>query len=164
MPEECAYKKAIENTQNEKDKWYQRVWRPLAAKIFLLIVVFDFVVMPVFVEMTNKNRDFDQITTAISQIKDPAVQVEFMRKIEVSNRTWTPLTTLGGGLFFMSFGAILGAAAWTRGQEKTERERSRTNTEETSRMIRIEEYLERRRRRKNKNPQDDEEDVEAGPL
>jgi hypothetical protein len=31
---------------------------------------------------------------------------------------WQPLTLQGGGLFHMSMGAILGVAAWSRGQEK----------------------------------------------
>jgi hypothetical protein len=33
---------------------------------------------------------------------------------------WQPLTLQGGGLIHISFGAILGVAAWTRGQEKVE--------------------------------------------
>jgi hypothetical protein len=31
---------------------------------------------------------------------------------------WIAQTTRDGGMLHMSFGAILGAAAWTRGQEK----------------------------------------------
>ena len=34
---------------------------------------------------------------------------------------WQSLTLQGGGLFHIAFGAILGAAAWTRGMEKRER-------------------------------------------
>jgi len=32
--------------------------------------------------------------------------------------TWISLTTQNGGMLHVSFGAILGAAAWTRGKEK----------------------------------------------
>ena len=31
---------------------------------------------------------------------------------------WDPLTLKGGGLFHMAMGAVLGVAAWSRGQEK----------------------------------------------
>lgn len=34
---------------------------------------------------------------------------------------WEPLTLKGAGMFHMALGAILGVAAWTRGQEKIER-------------------------------------------
>jgi hypothetical protein len=31
---------------------------------------------------------------------------------------WEPLTLKGGGLFHAAMGAVLGVAAWSRGQEK----------------------------------------------
>ena len=31
---------------------------------------------------------------------------------------WDPLTLKGAGLFHMAMGAVLGVAAWSRGQEK----------------------------------------------
>ena len=34
---------------------------------------------------------------------------------------WVPLTLSNGGLFHMAFGAVLGVAAFTRGQEKIEK-------------------------------------------
>jgi hypothetical protein len=33
-------------------------------------------------------------------------------------RQWEPLTLQGAGLFHMAMGAVLGIAAWSRGQEK----------------------------------------------
>ena len=36
---------------------------------------------------------------------------------QVTNQ-WEPLTLKGAGLFHMAMGAILGIAAWSRGQEK----------------------------------------------
>jgi hypothetical protein len=47
-------------------------------------------------------------------------QPEFIRTI-LAPRTWTPLTLQGGGLFHLSFGAILTGAAYTRGLEKIEK-------------------------------------------
>jgi len=40
---------------------------------------------------------------------------------EASNdafRQWVPITLQGGGLFHVAMGAVLGVAAWSRGQEK----------------------------------------------
>ena len=31
---------------------------------------------------------------------------------------WQPITLIGGGMVHMSFGAVLGITAWTRGVEK----------------------------------------------
>lgn len=33
-------------------------------------------------------------------------------------RQWNPITLLGGGLFHVAMGAVLGVTAWSRGQEK----------------------------------------------
>lgn len=38
-------------------------------------------------------------------------------KGEVTNQ-WDPLTLQGAGLFHVAMGAVLGVAAWSRGQEK----------------------------------------------
>lgn len=37
---------------------------------------------------------------------------------------WESLTTSNGGVFHVAMGAILGAAAWTRGHENIERARN----------------------------------------
>jgi hypothetical protein len=34
---------------------------------------------------------------------------------------WSPLTLLSGGVFHAAMGAVLGVAAWSRGQEKIQR-------------------------------------------
>lgn len=64
-------------------------------------------------------------TAMINQIKELPVetQAEFIRTI-LAPREWTPLTLQGGGLFHLSFGAILTGAAYTRGLEKIEKIRS----------------------------------------
>ena len=44
-----------------------------------------------------------------------------MAEYGTSTNLWNPLTLQGGGLFHISMGAVLGVAAWTRGQEKLAR-------------------------------------------
>jgi hypothetical protein len=74
-------------------------WRPIAAYVYLAICIFDFVIGPVMFTF-------------------------FAGFTSTGLIMWEPLTVQGGGLFHLSFLAILGVASWTRGQEKIERTRS----------------------------------------
>lgn len=95
--------------------WYQNLrldeWRTYAAIVYLLICVFDFIVVPTWIGIHN-----EKLTTLISDIQNltPAVQT-----IILNHRLdqWQPLTLNAGGLFHMAFGAILGVSAWSRGRE-----------------------------------------------
>ena len=51
----------------------------------------------------------------------PVEQQSEALNIMMNKGDWQSLTLQGGGLFHIAFGAILGAAAWTRGMEKRER-------------------------------------------
>ena len=50
----------------------------------------------------------------------PTEQQSEALSIMYAKGQWQSLTLQGGGLFHIAFGAILGAAAWTRGMEKRE--------------------------------------------
>tara|TARA_B100000700_G_scaffold157245_1_gene174543 strand:- start:1159 stop:1485 length:327 start_codon:yes stop_codon:yes gene_type:complete len=78
------------------DKWY-----PATAFVYTMICVFDFVIFPVYIGLTRE---------------DPAVLVYHLKDLDVSVqrdliaatiRDYTPLTLRGGGLFHVSFGALL---------------------------------------------------------
>lgn len=104
--------------RNDNEHQLQKYWRPSVAVIYLITVVFDFIAMPLYIEGTNR-RDIDYaLIDKINSLKEPATQIEIARKLEVSKRTWEPLTLLGGGLFHLAFGSILTGAAVTRGLEK----------------------------------------------
>lgn len=94
-------------------------WRPIAAIIYLSICIFDFVIMPVFIEISNDKLDPAAIIKISMEFKDKDIQLKFIDTF-AEKRTWNPLTLLGGGMFHLSFGAIVGAAAFTRGLEKRE--------------------------------------------
>lgn len=96
---------------------FKKFWRPIAAYIYLAICIFDFVGAPIWVEYTNKDIN----TEAFAEIRlfeDKDVQMKALEQVSLDSRSWEPLTLMGGGLFHLAFGAILGVAAFTRGQEK----------------------------------------------
>jgi hypothetical protein len=99
----------------EKSPW-KKYWRPAAAFIYLIIVMFDFLIMPVIFEYHDA-FDPSEVIENVVKFEKSEVQIVALNKF-TEKRTWSPLTILGGGMFHLSFGAILGLAAWTRGQEK----------------------------------------------
>lgn len=65
--------------------------------MYMAVCIFDFVLFPIMFTM-----------------------VQFWEQ-EAANdafRQWQPLTLIGGGLFHMAMGVVLGITSWSRGQEK----------------------------------------------
>lgn len=105
------------DAQGPVAKWLRSMWRPLAAITYLSICVFDFIIAPYFVQA--QPHDLAEIFKYILQM--PVEQQSEALAIMYAKGQWSSLTLQGGGLFHIAFGAILGAAAWTRGMEKRER-------------------------------------------
>lgn len=82
---------------DKANSWIKEKWRPMMAIMYMVVCIFDFIFFPILWTMVQ----FWEIT--------PANDVF---------RQWTPLTLQNGGLFHMAMGAVLGVAAWSRGQEK----------------------------------------------
>lgn len=80
-----------------KKDWMKEKWRPAMGWMYMTVCIFDFIVFP--------------ILWAIVQFWEVNATSEAFRQ-------WDPLTLQGAGLFHMAMGAVLGVAAWTRGQEK----------------------------------------------
>jgi hypothetical protein len=78
------------------EDWMTKKWRPMMAITYMMICLFDFIFGPIFYNLL-------QYWT-----------------LNQSVGMWQPLTLQGGGFIHISFGAILGISAWTRGQEKVE--------------------------------------------
>ena len=97
-------------------KWLRSMWRPLSAVTYLSICIFDFIVAPYFVQA--QPNDLAEIFRYVLQM--PIEQQSEALAIMYAKGQWSSLTLQGGGLFHIAFGAILGAAAWTRGMEKRE--------------------------------------------
>ena len=98
-------------------KWLRSMWRPLAAVTYLAICIFDFIIAPYYVQA--QPHDLAEIFKYVLQM--PVEQQAEALNIMMNKGDWQSLTLQGGGLFHIAFGAILGAAAWTRGMEKRER-------------------------------------------
>jgi hypothetical protein len=88
----------------KSDTWLNKYWRPMMAVVYMVIILFDFIIFPIFWSI-----------------------VQIYGSTGVVSLQWSPLTLLSGGIFHAAMGAVLGVAAWTRGKEKIER--LRTNYE-----------------------------------
>lgn len=82
---------AEQNKQNED--WMVKKWRPAMGWTYMMICILDMAIFPILWSLV-------QVMT-----KTPLTQ-------------WNPLTLQGAGLFHLAMGAVLGIAAWSRGQEK----------------------------------------------
>ena len=82
----------------QDEHWSKTYWRPAMGWLYMAICAFDFIIFP--------------LLSIVLPIFKGIVGVDF------PYTTWQPLTLSNGGLIHMAFGAILGVAAWTRGQEK----------------------------------------------
>ena len=88
---------------NQED-WTTRKWRPYMAWMYMIVCILDFAIFPVLWSILQAYYD-GQVTSQ-----------------------WDPLTLKGAGLFHMAMGAVLGVAAWSRGQEKIAGVTDVTNT------------------------------------
>lgn len=67
------------------------LWRTYAAWVYLIICMFDFLVAPILLALYSANLTKSYIE-------------------------WKPLTIMGGGVFHLSMGAILGVSAYAQGK------------------------------------------------
>ena len=100
-----------------KEAWYKKVWRPCMAAVYALIVIFDFIVMPIAMEISNEAVSNREAVELALMFEDPNVRVQALETF-TEKRSWNALTLMGGGMFHIAFGALLTGAAVTRGMEK----------------------------------------------
>lgn len=79
----------------QTEHWVQKYWRPAMAWQYFVVCLFDFMVAPILLAIYSAIRDIPLVA-------------------------WHPLTLEGGGMYHMALGAVLGVAAWTRGQVQLE--------------------------------------------
>lgn len=106
-----------------EENWLQTHWRPIAAMVYLIICIFDFIVAPVIVGINDVRPT--EIAHAVKELDPQVASV-----LAVARPQWQPLTLQGSGLFHISFGAILGVAAWSRNLEKLQRSRNSNKQQE----------------------------------
>jgi hypothetical protein len=89
---------ALKHTEKQSEHWVRCYWRPAMGWLYMIICFMDFVGFPL-------------LTIFLPVIFKPY-------GLTISYQVWTSLTLSNGGLIHLAFGAILGVAAFTRGQEK----------------------------------------------
>ena len=90
-------KKELDKPNKKEEDWMTKKWRPMMAIMYMMVCIFDFIVFPIMFTIVQ--------FWEVSQAND-------------AFRQWNPITLLGGGLFHVAMGAVLGVSAWSRGQEK----------------------------------------------
>jgi len=94
------------------ENWFIHYWRPAAAWVYLIICIFDFMIMPVW--HLRSQGSLNNIYEISMRLR-PEDQLQAI--VQLAKRTsWEPITVSDGSMFHLSFGAILGVAAWTRGR------------------------------------------------
>src|SRR5690554_4827421 len=96
--------------RQELENGFKKYRRPVAAYVYLTICLFDFIAAPIFIEMRN-SRVNTEAFTEIRQLNEESVQLKALEQLDLGRAEWQPLTLAGGGLFHVSFGAILGISA-----------------------------------------------------
>jgi hypothetical protein len=77
---------------DKEESWIKQYWRPAMAWSYATICIFDFIIFPL-------------LTMSITPFLG-------------SYSAWDPITLKESGFYHMAMMAVLGVAAWTRGQEK----------------------------------------------
>lgn len=95
------------------ESWYQRSWRPMMAYLYLFLCFLDYGVRPAVNYYLFKQFNLVQVVSTIKEL-DPTVQVQIIEVL----RHDEAIEPILSEFVHLAFGAILGAAAFTRGQEK----------------------------------------------
>ena len=79
-------------------------WRWTALIVYLTICIYDFMVVPIYYGIARMGLDLADYMSHLQEIEEPLVQMEYLKKLVSQHE---PFTLKGGGLFHLSFGALL---------------------------------------------------------
>jgi hypothetical protein len=79
---------------HKKEDWMNSKWRPMMGWSYMVTCIADFIIFPILWSV-----------------------LQAVQHGNVSSQ-WNPITLQGAGLYHLAMGAVLGVAAWSRGQEK----------------------------------------------
>jgi len=116
--------KIIEQTERpvEEGGKLGKYWKLACAIVYLIICIFDFLIMPAYVMTYSKEMDYSQLYAQVASMENPQAQVALIGKIDYKLQTWDPITLQGAGMFHLAFGAILTGVAMSKtGRERTTR-------------------------------------------
>lgn len=88
-------------------------WKAMLAVVYAVICIFDFIIVPSWIGITRAARAQSMIETYIADFQDvnPQVQLELTKILTYQH---DPFTLKGGGMFHLSFGALLTGSAVAR--------------------------------------------------
>lgn len=92
------------------ESWIKSYWRPAMAWQYFAVCVFDFLAAPIFTAW-------------------------YAWFAKIPYQVWKPITMTEGGFYHMAMAAIVGVAAWTRGQERISEIREISRLEESRRKM-----------------------------
>ena len=99
-----------------------KYWKVSCAVVYLVICIFDFLIMPGMLTQFSENIDYSQLYAQVNAMENYQAQVALLNKVDYNVQTWSPLTLQGAGMFHIAFGAILtGVAMSQTGRSKTTR-------------------------------------------
>jgi len=94
-------------------EWWRDYWRPMCGMTYILICVFDFLIMPVVYTSIYRKQDLAHVVELTEKLQGQAQAAVLTALIQ--SREWKPITLQEGAFFHLAFGAILTGAAITRG-------------------------------------------------
>ena len=100
------------NLGDYAERWYQRMWRPMMAGIYMFLCVLDYGVRPMINYAFSKQFNLAETVFIIKDL-EPTVQVRIL-----DNSKQVLMDPILTEFVHLAFGAILGIAAFSRGSEK----------------------------------------------
>jgi len=81
------------------------MWKWTALIVYVVICLFDFVVVPAYIGLRRPNPA--EYIEALADLDDTIVRLEYLKVASQGVNRHEPFTLTNGGLFHISFGALL---------------------------------------------------------
>ena len=90
------------------------IWRNIVVTVYLIICIYDFMVVPIYYGIARMGLDLADYMSHLQEIEDPLVQLEYLKRYVSQHE---PFTLKGGGLFHLSFGAIITGSVFGKNKD-----------------------------------------------
>jgi len=90
------------------------IWRNIVVTVYLIICIYDFMFVPIYYGIARMGLDLADYMSHLQEIEDPIVQLEYLKKLVSQHE---PFTLKGGGLFHLSFGAIITGSVFGKNKD-----------------------------------------------
>ena len=90
------------------------IWRNIVVTVYLVICIYDFMLVPIYYGVARMGLDLADYMSHLQEIEDPMVQMEYLKKLVSQHE---PNTLKGGGLFHLSFGAIITGSVFGKNKD-----------------------------------------------